>query len=62
MVVNGAKLISKSKEETIMVIGSAYVIERVFEKAAQEGKRFSVIVVDTCPQFYGRDQLQRLCN
>ena len=51
MVSLGCTLFSKTKPETIMVIGSTMVFGRIFQKKAQEGARFSVIVVDTCPQF-----------
>ena len=43
-----------------MVIGPNIVLERLFEKAKSMDRRFTVIVVDTCPTYQGRALLQRL--
>lgn len=37
-----------------MCFGQSAVAEKLFEKAQKEGYNFKVIVVDTCPDFYGR--------
>jgi translation initiation factor 2B subunit (eIF-2B alpha/beta/delta family) len=56
----GSELISKKRHETIMIIGSNNVVEQTLMRAAKSDKdkeraSFSVIVVDTCPSFSGRE-------
>lgn len=63
----GSELISRKRHETIMIIGSNNVVEHTLMRAAQQDKEkdkpsFSVIVVDTCPSFSGRDIAQRLSH
>ena len=59
MVRNGLSLL-KLKKNTVMVFGSCQAIEKLFETAHKEGAKFKVIIVDTCPEFTGRDQVKRL--
>ena len=61
MVKNGLSLL-KGKKSTVMIFGENVTMERLFEEAHKEGYKFNVIVVDTCPEFSGRDTVQRLSN
>lgn len=61
----GSELISRKKPETIMIIGSNICVEQTLIRASKPEKdkeraEFTVIVVDTCPNFSGRDVAQRL--
>ena len=56
----GIDLLSKQRDNTIMVIGFNYVLERIFNRAQEKGYNLTVIVVDTCPAFTGRDLVKRL--
>ena len=60
MVRLGVELLSKNREETIMVIGFNLVIERLCVQAREQGINLTVIVVDTCPSFSGRGLIKRL--
>ena len=51
----GIELLSKTRENTIMTIGYNYVLEQIFTKAHERGYNITVIVVDTCPSFQGRE-------
>ena len=43
-----------------MVIGHNFVLEKLFMQAKNQGYNITVIVVDTCPSFTGRDLVKRL--
>mmetsp|Transcript_38938 Transcript_38938/g.50957 ORF Transcript_38938/g.50957 Transcript_38938/m.50957 type:complete len:160 (+) Transcript_38938:850-1329(+) len=58
----GLELLSKTRDNTIMIIGFNYVLERIFARAHDKGFNITVIVVDTCPSFKGRDLIKRLSN
>lgn len=60
MVSHAGSLFSRDKQETIMVIGTNYAFDLLFQKQLQEKRNFRVIVVDTCPIFPNRDLVQRL--
>lgn len=60
MIHHGVNLISKHRKETIMVIGHSNVFQSLFQRAKEEGRDFTVIVVDTCPGFGNRGLLQKL--
>ena len=60
MVRLGLELLSKQRDETVMVIGFNYVLERLFHQAHEQGYNITVIVVDTCPSFSGRGLVKRL--
>ena len=45
-----------------MVIGTNFVLERLFEQANESGYNITVIVVDTCPSFSGRALVKRLSH
>jgi len=56
----GIELLSKQRDNTVMIIGFNFVLERIFARALKEGYNLTVIVVDTCPSFTGRDLVKRL--
>lgn len=56
----GVELLSKQRENTIMVIGFNLVLERIFVRAQEKGYNLTVIVVDTCQSTTGRDLVKRL--
>lgn len=60
MIKLGLALLSKQRNDTIMVIGTNFVLERLFEQAHASGFNITVIVVDTCPNFSGRALVKRL--
>lgn len=60
MVSLGQGLFNNKKHETIMVLGTSLVFDNLFKAMVEQGTQFTVIVVDTSPQFLGRQLLQRL--
>lgn len=59
----GIQLFPKDREETIMTTGyNNLCIEELFLKAHKEGRKFTVIVVDSSPLFQGRALVTRLSN
>ena len=60
MVRQGIQLLSKQRDDTVMIIGINYVLERLFVQAHEQGYNITVIVVDTCPNFAGRALVKRL--
>lgn len=62
MIKLGLNLLSRQKDDTIMVIGTNYVLESLFDQAYQQGFNITVIVVDTCPSFSGRALVKRLSS
>lgn len=62
----GSELLSRKRKETIMIIGSNIAVEQTLLRAAKPQEKdkeradFSVIVVDTCPSFSGREVAKRL--
>ena len=60
MVRMGLELLSKQRDNTVMVIGNNFVLERLFVQAHEQGYNITVIVVDTCPSFSGRGLVKRL--
>ena len=60
MVRMGLELLSKRRDNTVMIIGNNFVLERLFVQAHEQGFNITVIVVDTCPSFSGRALVKRL--
>ena len=60
MVRLGLELLSKQRDNTVMIIGINFVLERLFIQAHEQGYNITVIVVDTCPTFSGRALVKRL--
>ena len=60
MVRLGLELLSKQRNNTVMIIGINFVLERLFVQAHEQGYNITVIVVDTCPTFSGRGLVKRL--
>jgi len=56
----GKELISKRKKEQIMVMGTTTIFDELFRQLHDDSVKFTVVVVDTSPQFAGRALLERL--
>ena len=59
---NGTSIISEKREETLLVYGNheTQTIEAMLLQAKEEGKRFTVCVVDSGPDYKGRGLAKRL--
>jgi translation initiation factor eIF-2B subunit delta len=60
---NALKILSETREETILVFGNeeSQTIENILKKAFDlKTKKFSVIIVDSAPEYKGRNLAKRL--
>ena len=62
MIQNGLSILSEKREETILVYGSqeTSTIESLLVQAKEAGKRFTLLVVDSAPDYRGRAMAKRL--
>ena len=57
---NALKILSETREETILVFGNEE-IENILKKAFDlKTRKFSVIIVDSAPEYKGRNLAKRL--
>ena len=59
---NGKSIISEKREETLLVYGNhePQIIEALLLQAKADGRRFTVIVADSSPDYKGRGLAKRL--
>lgn len=50
-------LFSDTEEDTILTVGGVQLIQMIFMEAANQKKKFNVIVADMGPEFEGRELL-----
>ena len=64
LIIKALERFSDKTEEVIMIYGNAeaQTVEDILKTAHNQGKKFRVIVVDSSPDYHGRNVLKRLAN